>query len=218
MTNSSTDSNYDDFCDLSIVGGQGEEIPGGVLAADTGGFRVTPPGEYTSQSRTIKGRRITKGENAGHMEYEISFESGLLDASGKFVQTKFLKKKVTTIPFTLKDAEGNPILNPATGQPKQGSSVAAYLQSFGYETANLNLQQLQEMLTESQMKPVKVVIGWADKAVKDETTGQWTNGNLKTKDFQTGGTKEAPVYSETVKVEGVLYNAKAVVSYFRKAA
>ena len=214
-------TSFDDYTDLSSLGGNGEEIPGGVLQADTSGFRQIPPGSYFNSNRSVKGRTIRNGEHTGHMEFEISFgDKGLTDlTTGKQLSTKYLTKKVSTVPFPLKDFEtGQPLLN-SNGTPKQSTSVASYLQALGINTDNLNFSQLQEKLTESQTIPCTVVIGWQDKSVKDDSspTG-WKGGKLKTKAFQVAGDKDNPVYAETVTIEGVVYNAKAVVSYFKKAA
>jgi hypothetical protein len=140
--------------------------------------------------------------------------------SQKTLQTRFLDKKVTTIPFTLTDYEtGQPLINPATGQPKQSTSVASYLSAFGFDTKNMDLQKAIQWVQESLSTPVVVVINWNDKSRKDASTGKWANGGLKKADFQVGTAEDGtPLYSETVEKNGVLYEAKAVVSYFKKSA
>jgi hypothetical protein len=218
-----SDNNYDDYTDVSVLGGNGEQLPGGGLAADTPGFKVTPPGKYLSQSRVVRGKKITKGDYAGHFEFEIRLEGGIIDpktgktfGTGKFPMTK----KVSTIPFPLKDFDTQqPILN-ADGSQKKSSAVANYLMQFNYKPSNMTLNEVLDAMVETQAIPLGVGVGRTDKRVEggvDPATGKtvWLGGELKTKDFQTGVDADGnPIYADVVTKDGQTYEAKAIVSYF----
>lgn len=188
------------------------------------GFKVTPPGEYLSTSRVIKGKQITKGAAAGHYEFVVSFSNGLIDQeTTKLVKTPFLDKKISTVPYDLKDESGQAVLN-ADGTKKQGSSVASYLAAFAVNTKGMTLQQVRDALMETQSQAVVAGVGRTDTAKQLSSPGPdgslWSRLNLKTKDFivDRDPINQQPIYTDELVLGGVAYKAKAVVSYFKKSA
>lgn len=190
------------YLDLGTFGGNGEELPNGPLKS--AGFRVTKPGDYISNSRTIAAKRIEAGQYAGHYEFLITLTGGIVNEGGKTLNANFpLTKKITTIPFQNSDGV-------------EDSSVAAYLRAFGYKPAGFDLTQVIEAMKETQNIPCKVFISRTDKSVKGED-GKWTSGNLKLKDFQGGVSEDGtPIYLDEVVKDGKTYHAKPVVSSFSK--
>lgn len=191
-----------EYLDLGILGGNGEELPDGPLKS--AGYRPTSPGEYISQSRTIKARKITQGQYAGHLEFEVVLTGGVQDPnSGRVFNEKFpLSKKLTTIPFT----DNNGV---------QDTGVAQYLRAFNYRPQGMTLQDIITAIQETQNIPCKVFISRKDKAVKGED-GKWTSKNLKLKDFEVVGPEGVKHYLDEVVVDGVRYEAKPTVGSFSR--
>lgn len=192
----------EEYLDMSTLGGNGEELPGGPLKS--AGFRETPPKEYISNSRTVAGKKITSGPYAGHYEFVVTLTGGVQDLeSGRVYNEKFpLTKKISTIPFENSDGV-------------EDTSVAQYLRAFGFKPAGMDFTAVVNAINETQTIPCKVFITRKDKAVKG-ADGKWTSKNLKLKDFEVirpDGTKH---YLDEVVVDGVRYSAKAAVGSFSK--
>lgn len=199
-------SDYNDsYLDLSNFGGNGEELPDGPLKS--AGFKQTKPGEYISNRREIKAKRIEAGQYAGHLEFQVTLVGGVQDEGGRIHNEKFpLTKKLTTIPFKTQDGVDD-------------SSVAQYLRAFGYKPAGFNLEQTISSMQETQNIPCKVFISRTDKSVKSEVDGKvvWTSANLRLKDFLSGAAPDGtPIYLDEVTIEGKVYQAKPIVGSFSR--
>lgn len=184
-----------DFVDLTMFDGTGEELPGGgLVSAPKPSYKPTPVGDYLSRQRSVKVRTISQGEFAGHLDFEVSLDGGVEDPlTGRIYNKTFpLKKKMSTIPY-----DGD-------------TKVGEYLRAFGVDGSGMTPMQLVAAVQDTLFTPCLVYVGRSDKRVRDESTGQWTGGDLRTKDFLVGG-----VYVDEVEKGGVVFKAKEVVSSFK---
>lgn len=197
-----------DYLDLASLGDVAEPLASTVESDDFSTRKTMPVGDYVSLTRSIKARR----RDDGQYSFQIIFEGGLRNLSdGKVYSDRFpLHKFITTTPYQLTDRDGNPF-------PGTTSAVAEYLKRCGFSVKGLDAQTLMSLMTESQTIPVQCFVGRTDKAKKTED-GKWVNREprLKTRDFNVG-TKEEPVYAESVTVDGVEFLAAPTVVSFSKA-
>lgn len=188
-------ANYGDL-DENI--GSEAVLPEDIESPDFTTRKTMPVGSYISQSRTI----LAKTYDDGHIGFQIELTGGLTfkENGSKWGERFPLKAYPSTRPFKQDGVAGST------------SSIAGYLRACGVNPKGLTVEQIKDAVKESQTVPVEVFIGRTDKGVK-QGDGSFTSANLKTKDFNIG-TKENPVYAESVVKDNVTYEAKPKVGSF----
>lgn len=161
-----------------------------------------PVGIYVSDTRKIVGKKNADG----HITFTVLFEGGLRNGEdAKTYGAKYpLRKWLSTKPYSLPDTPG------------KTSSVAEYLRSVGFNPKGMTIGDILDAVEQSQFSPVHVFVGRTDRGVK-QPDGTWAQKNLKTRDFNIG-TKESPVYAESVVIDGTTYQAAPTVTSFSPVA
>jgi hypothetical protein len=159
-----------------------------------------PVGNYITNQRKI----TVKKREDGHLSFKVEHIGGLVfvETGGVWAEKFPLMKFLTTTPYQ----QGT--------SPGKTSGVAQYLRACGFEPKGLEVEGLINAMIESQTIPVEVFVGRTDKGKKQQD-GSYTQKNLKLKDFNTG-TKEAPVYAESVTIDGEVFEARPNVGSYSK--
>lgn len=165
-----------------------------------GGFRPTGPGEFTSLSRSIQRAEST---DDGVFKATLLLDGGLQAADGSVSDTRYpLKAYLSSKPFTPEGGSG------------YTTSLAEYFKSVGIDPSGRSVSELISMLGDTLSLPAPVWITWTDKRKLNQSTGEWTGGDLRARDFVVGGDRKNPIYSPTIEKDGVTYQATSKVSRF----
>lgn len=170
---------------------------------------VLPVGYYLNPSReiaSVTSKPDKKNPGKETVTVRLNLTGGLFHEDGRSYGGKF------AFPYWI-----NSSLFARDGRPGMTSGIAEYLKAVGVETKGMALGDMLSILPETLNTPCEFFAGLTDKGVKDETTGQWSQANLKLKDFKTGAVDDngKPVYSRTVEKNGVLYHAKTKIQGVR---
>lgn len=192
-----------EYLDLNELANFSEPLPEDIESADYVAFKTMPVGNYLSASRKITGKRTKEG----HITFTVVHEGGLVFAdSGKTYARQYpLKKFISTKPYQLPETSG------------KTSGVAEYLRACDFDPKGMSLDTILAAMMESQTIAVGCFVGRTDRRVKNETTGEWAGGKLKTKDFRSGvDTDGKPVYGEFAEKDGKTYRATPTILSYSK--
>jgi hypothetical protein len=141
--------------------------------------------KYISKTRETKVSRknIRTGKRQGEPFLSIELvTTELEDPSG---ETITLGRPIRTWVNTIQFSQRN--------RPGTTSSVSSYLLEAGFSPKDLSGSDLVEALGEAANIPLEAIVGWTNRGVKNEETGEWSEEFAVTKDFNRG-TKEEPNY------------------------
>jgi hypothetical protein len=194
-----------DTFDPSILAALAEEFdPSAVAETEDykpqSGFSLRLPGEYVNPHRSII---YAKKDDEGHFLAQLSLDGGVADESGRVTDTNFpLKVYIDSRPSKFAAAGST-------------TSLAEYFRSVGLNPTGRSLTELIALLPETLAMPASFYGTWVDRRREEPVgSGNWLGGKLRARDFQTGGDRANPIYSENITKDGVAYRAKFKVSRF----